>query len=152
VSLVAGAFAFVDTGAARIMSFLEHTRSVAPSSALQTYFATVILFDMARVRTLWLIDNSSPAVLLSFILGFEVLVFALESLRKTKSLIVEVSTEERKGLWERVSFSWLLSMLIRGYSNTLSLVCLPTIDSNLDSKALHHQLLDYWRKSEIASF
>lgn len=151
-SLVAGALAVVGTGAAGIASIFEHTRSVAPSSILQTYFATVILFDMAKVRTLWLIDNSPPAMLLGFILGFEVLIFALESLRKTRCLMVEASTEERSGLLERALFSWLLSMLLRGYSNTLSLMCLPTIDSDFESRVLHDQLLNHWHKSKMASF
>lgn len=150
-SFVACVFAITGTGAAIVASFFEHTRSVAPSSVLQTYFGTVILLDIARVRTLWLINDLAPAMLLSFILGFELLVFALESCRKTNLLAITASAEERSGLWERALFSWLLSMLLKGYSNTLSLMSLPTIDSKLDSIALHDRLLSYWRKSKMAS-
>jgi ATP-binding cassette subfamily C (CFTR/MRP) protein 1 len=133
-SLAAGVLAIVGIGTAMVASFYEHTRSVAPSSILQTYFLAVILLDMTRVRTLWLIDNSPPAVLLSFV------------------LIVIASTEERSGLRERALFSWLLSMLRRGYSSTLSLNCLPVIDSKLDSQTLHDNLLNSWRLSKRTDY
>jgi ATP-binding cassette subfamily C (CFTR/MRP) protein 1 len=151
-SLAAGVLAIVGIGTAMVASFYEHTRSVAPSSILQTYFLAVILLDMTRVRTLWLIDNSPPAVLLSLVLGFEILTFSLKYVRKTKSLTVNASTEERSGLWERALFSWLLSMLRRGYSSTLSLNCLPVIDSKLDSQTLHDNLLNSWRLSKRTDY
>lgn len=132
-SLAAGTLTVAGSGAATVASCYEHTRSVAPSSNLQPYFSAAILLDIARVRTLWLV-RTSPVVLLSLILGFEVLTFSLESLRKTKFLTVDASTEEQSGLWERSLFSWLLSMLCRGYRGTLSLTCLPLIDSKLNSK------------------
>jgi ATP-binding cassette subfamily C (CFTR/MRP) protein 1 len=147
-SLIAGTLVIAGTGAAIGTSFHEHTKSVAPSSFLQIYFLTTILLDVVRVRTLWLIGTLPPAALLSFILGFEVLILSFESVRKTSSLAVKASTEERSGLWERASFFWLFPMLRQGYSNTLSLTCLPTIDSRLDSEALHDQLLDSWRQSK----
>ena len=147
-SLAASTLTVVGTWVALIASFYEHTRSVAPSSALQTYFLTVVLLDVARVRTLWLMDNATPAILLSLILGLEALTFSLESLKKTKSLIFDASTEEQSEIWDRALFSWLLSMLIRGYSGTLTLASLPAVDSKLDSKALHDQLSDSWQHSK----
>lgn len=147
-SLASGTLAVVGSGVAMIASFYEHTRSVAPSSVLQTYFSAVILLDMARVRTVWLIGILPPAMIMSFILTFEVLVFSLESVRKKKSPMTNTSTEERSGLWERALFSWLLPLLRRGYSNTLSLECLPMIDLKLGSRALHDQLVAHWRESK----
>lgn len=71
-------------------------------------------------------------------------------MRKTKALTVDVSTEEQIGLWERALFSWLLSMLLRGHSSVLTLACLPMIDSKLDSRALHAQLLKRYCQSKTA--
>jgi len=136
-SLTAGSLALAGAGTAMITSFDEHTRSVAPSSVLQTYFLAIILIDMARVRTFWLIGISPPAILLSLVLAFEVLIFSLESVRKKSSPETIVSTEEQSGLCERALLSWLLSTLQRGYSNTLLLDCLPMIDLNLGSRALN---------------
>ena len=145
-SLAASTLTVVGTWVALIASFYEHTRSVAPSSALQTYFLTVVLLDVARVRTFWLMDNATPAIILSLLLGLEALTFSLESLKKTKSLIFDASTEEQSGIWDRALFSWLLSMLLRGYSGTLTLASLPAVDSKLDSKALHGQLVKSWHR------
>jgi len=145
----AGSLAIAGTGAAILASFYEHTRSTAPSSILQTYFPTVILLNVARVRTLWLIGDAPSAIVLSIILSFEILIFSIESVWKTRYLIADTSNEEQSGLWDRVLFSWLLSMLLRGYSGTLSLACLPMIDSKLDSRALHGKLIDTWRRSKM---
>jgi ATP-binding cassette subfamily C (CFTR/MRP) protein 1 len=147
-SLAASTLTVAGAGVALVASFYEHTRSVAPSSVLQTYYLTVILLDVARVRTLWLMDSATPAILLSLILGFGSLTFLLESLKKTKYLTVNASTEEQSGIWDRALFSWLLSMLLRGYSGTLTLASLPAVDSKLDSKALHGQLVKSWHRSK----
>jgi len=147
-SLAAGALAIAGTGVAIIVSLYEHTRSVAPSSILQTYFLMVILLDMARTRTLWLIGNSSSAIILSLTLGCEILTFSLESVWKTNYLTIDTSAEEQSGLWERALFSWLLSTFLRGYSGTLSLICLPIIDSKLDSRVLHRKLVEIWCQSK----
>ena len=147
-SLAAGTLAVAGSGAAMIASFYEHTRSVAPSSVLQTYFLAIVLLDVARVRTFWLIGVSPPAILLSLVLAFEVLIFSLELVRKTSFPETNASAEEQSGLWERALFSWLLPMLRRGYSTTLSLECLLMIDSKLGSRALHDQLVGNWRESK----
>jgi ATP-binding cassette subfamily C (CFTR/MRP) protein 1 len=147
-SLTASTLTVAGTGVALVASFYEHTRSVAPSSVLQTYYLTVILLDVARVRTIWSMDSATPAITLSLVLGLEALTFSLESLKKTKSLIFDASAEEQSGILDRALFSWLLSMLIRGYYGTLTLASLPAVDSKLDSKALHGQLLDSWHHSK----
>lgn len=37
-----------------LLSYAEHTRSVKPSLILNAYLLVSLLFDIARVRTLWL--------------------------------------------------------------------------------------------------
>ena len=151
-NIAAGALAVAASGAAALLLYYEHVRSVSPSTILEIYFLVVALLDAARARTLWLINVSTGvATTMSVVLASDCIAFLAECSRKTALIIAPCSIEETSGICERALFSWLLPMLWHGYHDTLSTEDLPTIDSKLGSEPLHHQLEASWRNGKVSS-
>jgi len=133
-----------------ILSHFEHTKSVRPSFIINLYLLSTVLFDIARVRTQWLIGSSGRHALsgvLSASLAVKLVNLLLEALEKHSLLLGlgrKFSLESTSGLISRSSFWWLNSLLLSGYNKLLTLDDLPAIYEKLDSAQLAARLQSAW--------
>jgi len=147
----------IATIATASLSWLQHHRSEQPSALLAIFFALISLLNVARVRSLWLIsDSTGPAVLQTLVLLLGIGVLLAESLGKKNALrfpekFQSSGPEPFTGFWNLVGFSWLLGTLRRGYQSILSVDDLPDLDYRLDSEALREKLASTWSKCKSIS-
>ncbi|KAL8819211.1 MAG: hypothetical protein Q9223_002310 [Gallowayella weberi] len=131
-----------------VLSYLEHQRTIRPSLLLELYLLLSLIFDAARVRTLWLQGyNNSPAVVASIALAFKSLLLVVEALGKQSSLRAEwvtQSPEATSGLFGKVLFLWLNRLFRTGYKNSLSVDDLLPLDKHLTSNYLSEKLQQPW--------
>ncbi|PMB69814.1 Multidrug resistance-associated protein 1 [Beauveria bassiana] len=130
------------------LSYLEHERTVRPSTILCVYLLLSILFDAAQCRTLWLLHAQQPAqqrallpALFTAQLANKVLMLLVESLGKTRYLVgpwkaLKRCPEAVASVFSRCSFWWLNDLLTRGFSATLDLDTLYETDEALRSSKL----------------
>lgn len=149
-STAADVLSLVATLGALGLSYLDHQRSLRPSTLLCLYLTVVIILGVARVRTLWLIDSGAaePAIATAS-LSLTVIVLLLESVEKKSSLRPGEKTgapEEYSGFWNRSVFVWLAATLRVGYSKVISVQDLPPLDTKLESRLLRAQLVATWSK------
>ncbi|KAJ5643851.1 ABC multidrug transporter [Penicillium longicatenatum] len=110
-----------------VLSYLEHSKTICPSSLLLTYLSTSILLDAACLRTLWLLKSSKPVlrILSSFSLAVKLASLMAESSRKTKCFLNAEdkarSPEEISGIFSNGLFLWLNSLLWVGFRKALTL-------------------------------
>ena len=108
-----------------ILSFLNHSRSPRPSPLIQSQLLLTIIFDIARVRTAWLVNNENTiAWLRSIVLVTKVVLLVLESLSKAEHIVdtrrYTTSPEDRAGIFSRSLLLWLNPLFLHGYRNKLS--------------------------------
>ncbi|KJZ74702.1 hypothetical protein HIM_05819 [Hirsutella minnesotensis 3608] len=133
------------------VSYLEHMRSVRPSSMLAVYFSISILLDMARVRTLWLMPYSrtiSGLLLASFLV--KVVIFGWESTEKGSLLRPEwknASPEDKGSFYNRAMFIWLNRVFRRGFKTLLTIATLTPLDKELLDASDASGLIERWEKS-----
>lgn len=130
------------------LSYLEHERTVRPSTVLCVYLLLSILFDAAQCRTLWLLHAQQPAqqrallpALFTAQLANKVLMLLVECLGKTRYLMgpwqaLKRCPEAVANVFSRCSFWWLNDLLTRGFSATLDLDTLYETDEALRSSKL----------------
>lgn len=130
---------------------LEHVRSVRPSFLVSAYLSITLLFDLARVRTAWLLlDNRPYSALLSTSLAVKLVLLVLVSVEKQKWLLSAEkyhSAESMSGLFTRAFFTWLNSLLWRGHSASLAGDDLPAVHEKLLSSGLSVRFADTWAQS-----
>jgi ATP-binding cassette, subfamily C (CFTR/MRP), member 1 len=82
-SLPSAIIGFVASIAIFVLSYVEHKRSVKPSLLLKIYLLLSVLFDVAQVRTLFLLrdDTRTTAVFIAA-LGVRVVLLLLEAQAK----------------------------------------------------------------------
>ncbi|KAJ6782762.1 hypothetical protein PWT90_06010 [Aphanocladium album] len=129
------------------LSYLEHERSVRPSTILCTYLLLSVLFDVAQCRTLWLLNrrqsdrlHALPS-LFTAALAAKVVMLLAESLGKTRHLVgpwraLKACPEALASVFSRGAFWWLNELLTRGFSSTLDLDTLYETDEALRSEGL----------------
>ncbi|KAM3550366.1 hypothetical protein ARSEF4850_008382 [Beauveria asiatica] len=145
-SIAADVLSLVATGAATALSWLQHHRSEQPSTALTLYLSALVLLDIARVRTLWLIPNSAAASCVKTVaLLLAAATLVLESTGKRASLrqpekLAHSGPEPFIGLWSITGYVWVLGTLTRGYRNFLLVEDLPELDYRISADKLHHKL------------
>ncbi|KAK9802300.1 putative ABC transporter [Seiridium cardinale] len=149
-SLTADALSILGTCAAIWLSYVDHQRSLRPSTLLGLYLSVLVILDIARVRTQWLIGHGKgePAVLTATI-SLTVIALLVESTDKKSSMEEEKrlgAPEEYSGFWTRTAFSWLVSTFRAGYSKIISLEDLPKLDTRLESHFLREKLVRTWGK------
>ncbi|KAH7025269.1 ABC transporter [Microdochium trichocladiopsis] len=143
--------AFVASVAVCALTWLEHDRSRRPASLLSIYLYLSVLLDLARTRTLWLLDPGSSAIaaLFTTTLVMRLVTAALESFQKGASANIDdkVSTPEAiRGPLSTATFTWLLPLLRGGYRKVFSVNDLYPVDEWLSSKDLHETLQREWEK------
>ncbi|KAM3565252.1 hypothetical protein MY1884_000325 [Beauveria asiatica] len=154
-SIAADVLSLVATGAATALSWLQHHRSEQPSTALTLYLSALVLLDIARVRTLWLIPNSAAASCVKTVaLLLAAATLVLESTGKRASLrqpekLAHSGPEPFIGLWSITGYVWVLGTLTRGYRNFLLVEDLPELDYRISADKLHHKLQRHLKTAHL---
>ncbi|KAK6833489.1 hypothetical protein PG987_008183 [Apiospora arundinis] len=140
----AAALSVVDCFAFMALSFMEHGKSLGPPLLMNTYLLISILFDIVRIRSLWLAETASAiAALFTVTMGLKMGLLALEEIRKDKWFGPEIKhngNEISSGIFTRTLFSWLNRMLWRGYNTALSVPSLQDVDPSLLSPVLWNKV------------
>lgn len=129
-------------------SYLEHTRSVRPSTVLTLCLLFSLLFDVARARTLWaMYDNALAAGLLTATVPVKFCILLLES--RGKQNLIEPSEkayppEARSGIISRSLFWWLNPLFFRGFREALSVEKLFDVDKYLGAEWAGEKLQTAW--------
>jgi len=121
--------------------------------AIISYFSLLahsLLFDIARVRTQWLLrGHSDDAIAGSVSAAVKIVLLGLEAVDKRHILLAawsEISPENTSGMVSRGLFWWLNALLVRGFKDILSLDDLFSINRNLSSEKLCGLLQARWNK------
>ncbi|KAF7594114.1 hypothetical protein BBP40_010113 [Aspergillus hancockii] len=141
-----------------LLSYAEHNFSVTPSLLLNIYLFITLLFDIAKVRTLWLRElagiNKTIATLTSVAVGVKVLLLLLETVEKRRILkpaYAQYPPEATGGLFNKYFFWWLNPLFKSGYSRLLAVDDLFVLDKQLSSKRLHDALETVWNRGSKSS-
>lgn len=142
--LVSSILAIVVAAVLAVNSTVAHRASPRPSLPISAYLLVSSLLDLARVRTVWLMnDHTAIAAVLSASLGVKLLLLALESAGKRRFLLSQytnMSQEETGGIFSRGLFLWLAALLMLGSRQALKLRDLFAIHHRIDSAAVFERL------------
>lgn len=118
---------------------------------IESYLALSLIFDIARVRTLWLQGyNNNVAAVSTASFAIKCLLLCAESVEKRRFLRSEwakQSPEATSGLFGKLLFWWLNRLFSKGYSHSLQVEDLLPLDKHLTSHHLYHRLKTSWEKS-----
>ncbi|PYI01950.1 hypothetical protein BO78DRAFT_422977 [Aspergillus sclerotiicarbonarius CBS 121057] len=110
-----------------VLSYLEHEKTIGPSTVLLIYLFLSALLDATRLRTLWLLgDGGLPFKAISSVsLAVKLAILFVESQGKTKHFLDSKDTsrspEETGGIFSNGLFLWTNPLLVRGFKKVLSL-------------------------------
>ncbi|KAG6119070.1 hypothetical protein E4U13_007997 [Claviceps humidiphila] len=137
------------------VSYLEHVRSVRPSTILCLYFGISSLLDLASSRTSFFIpgyDVVAPIHLSSYFV--KLVILSTEVVEKRKLLMwhcKNVSPEALASFYNRVFFVWLNGLLLKGYRTSLTLDTLTPLDQDILGASRPDSLLDIWERANKRS-
>ena len=141
---------FVGTLVLGVLSSVEHQRTVRPSLIAETYLGLSLLFDAARVRTLWLQNyNNTVAALTTVSLFLKLVLLCVEALEKRSILRLKwksQSPEATSGIVGKLCFLWLNRLFRTGFSRSLSIEDMLPLDKHLTSGHLFPKLHKAWRR------
>ncbi len=148
-AVVSSSAAFASATMLIPISQCEHSRNVRPSTLICLYLLATILFEVAQVRTLWLLQPFSLVLdtIATVSLALRILVLAIEAQEKGQyltSAYKKTSPECRSGILNRSVYWWINGLFFQGFRSDLSLQGLYTVDGNLTSKALTSDLQRRW--------
>ena len=73
-----------------VLSLVEHQKTIRPSLIIEFYLAFTLLFDAARVRTLWMQGyNGTIAAVITVSLALKIILLCVEALGKRRMLCVD---------------------------------------------------------------
>ncbi|KAJ3531278.1 hypothetical protein NM208_g8949 [Fusarium decemcellulare] len=148
VSLPAAVLSLMTGLALATLSYLEHSRSIRPSTILNIYLATSVLFDVAQCRTLWLRqDNGAVAAVFTTGVVSKVAMLGAEMTEKRSILkppYSSYSPEAISGVLNRSVFWWINALLVRGSSSRLGLKDLFDLDLELITEHIEPKFRRTW--------
>jgi len=131
-------------------SILEHQRTIRPSLIVNFFLSITLVFDAARVRTLWLQGyNDTVAAVSTTSLAIKLVLLLVEAVGKRRSLHSEwkaTSPEATSGLFGKAFFDWLNPLFRTGFSRSLSIDDLLPLDKHLTTDYLYHRLHGAWER------
>ncbi|KXH40319.1 hypothetical protein CNYM01_09093 [Colletotrichum nymphaeae SA-01] len=160
VSIAASCASFAATVMFAGLSYIEHAKSLKPSSILNTYILVSLVLDGAILRTMWL-SHLSVAISAVFAASFacKAAVVILEAQEKTRYLVPSSSAggrsyspEETSGIYSRGLFWWLTPLLLTGFRRLLKPLDLFVLDGSMSAAALNERFWLHWNKSSPLSF
>lgn len=132
-----------------LLSHFEHSKTIKPSDIISIYLFASLLFDIARVRTQWLLPNRevSIASILTISVLLKALILCLEVAEKRKYLINtyrNYSRESTSGIFNHLFFWWLNPLFLAGSGKVLSFEDLFAIDEAFHSESIARALEETW--------
>jgi ATP-binding cassette subfamily C (CFTR/MRP) protein 1 len=135
-----------------ILSYVEHSKNIRPSSIINAYLLFTLPFDAAQLRTRWLRgENLAGNSVASTILAVKFLILISEATEKKKLLFTpyaDPSPEATSGLYSRGLFWWLNSLFRLGFRNVVNEDDLFAADGDLLSKSLEVRFSKHWENRE----
>ncbi|PVH81323.1 P-loop containing nucleoside triphosphate hydrolase protein [Cadophora sp. DSE1049] len=130
------------------LSFLEHVRSIRPSSLILLYLVTSFIGHAIQLSLLGY-QQPDPGNLGAELtqISVELALLVSESRAKTsimKSQYQHLSTEEMSSIITRTFFGWINPVLMKGHGKILDHTDLPRVDSNLSSESLRRKIMLSW--------
>ncbi|KAK1728937.1 ABC transporter [Colletotrichum acutatum] len=159
VSIAASCASFAATVMFAGLSYIEHAKSLKPSSILNIYILVSLVLDGAILRTMWL-SHLSVAISAVFAASFacKAAIVILEAREKTRYLVPSsaggrsYSPEETSGIYSRGLFWWLTPLLLTGFRRLLKPLDLFVLDASMSAAALNERFWLHWNKSTPSSF
>ncbi|EED18573.1 ATP-binding cassette transporter, putative [Talaromyces stipitatus ATCC 10500] len=155
VTIAAAALTFVSTLGLCVLSHLEHIRSIRPSVIMNGYLLFTLIFDIARLRTLFITYASrSIAGCFASMVAVKVMVLFIEATEK-RGILLEpyrnLSPEETSGIYSRSFFFWLNWLMTTGFRRLLHNNDLYPIDTEMSSAVLREKMQQVWNASSKES-
>lgn len=129
-----------------ILTHLEHYRSPRPASLLSLYLGLILLFDVVRTRTLWVIQDNRPfAITFSVGVGVHLVLFlAINICSNAATTDHRLPRETRANIYTRGLFWWLNPLFWLGFKTILDVPRLPAIDTGLRSQDFFEKVWSQW--------
>lgn len=149
----AAVLSFAAAVAYLLLSWQEHERSVRPSFEIEMYLFFSTLLNLARTRTLWMLQDAAtiPAVFTAS-MAVQAVGILFESWEKRPVLREPFSRwagESLGGTFNRSLFFWLNPLLLVGSRQVLTLSDLPPLDVKLEAEKLQADFNDAWDKGKF---
>ncbi|EDU42146.1 MdlB ABC-type multidrug transport system ATPase and permease component [Pyrenophora tritici-repentis] len=129
-----------------LLTHLEHYRSPRPTSLLSLYLGLVLLFDIVRTRTLWIIQDNRPfAITFSVGVGVHLILFLVINICSNAATTDQrLPRETRANVYTRGLFWWLNPLFWLGSKTILDVPHLPAIDTELRSRDFFDKVWEQW--------
>lgn len=131
-----------------VLSHLEHLRSVRPSVLINVYLLFTLLFDIAKVRTLWeTVGTNKLAAVYTSSISVKLILLVTEGLEKRGILFESYrhpSPEATSGIYSLSTFYWLNSLMRLGFGKNLSLTDLYPVDDDMNTMTLLARASSAW--------
>jgi len=131
-----------------ILSFLEHGRSIAPSTVLTVYLTLAIFSRCVRFGLLYVARNlCSTSLLPSSIFIATFILLVLEGQIKTPILrepYQNLAPEETAGFFGNAFFWWVNRIIVLGHSKIMSIEDMPPLASYLDNMKVREDMQQTW--------
>lgn len=143
--------AFVASLAICVLSFIEHGRSVKPSTLLTVYLTVSVLVDGVGLWSIYLDRVRFMTVLPQVaVLTLTFILLVVESWSKRSYLrkpYCDLPVERTAGEINRALLLWINSEIRRGNSKLLSVSDLPSLDLPLESREMRERMVAVWEKT-----
>lgn len=144
----AATLTLLDTVAFCFLSYVEHERNIKPSAVLGIYLFFSLLFDIVRIRTLWLIgQDTNEARIFTTSVVLKVCILCLE-VKEKRDYLTGVDKlrgpEELSSILSQGVYYWLNRLIVQGYNKVLSLEDLYPLDEYLSAQSLQTRFSRKW--------
>ena len=147
-TIAAATLSLVNSIAFCALSYAEHGRNLRPSAVLGAYLFFSLLFDIVRIRTLWLIgEDTNLARLFTTSVVLKTGILILEAREKRQYLDDndrKRGPEELSSIFSQGVFYWLNQLILVGYRKVLSIEDLYPLDDQLKGETLQSKFEKVW--------
>jgi ATP-binding cassette, subfamily C (CFTR/MRP), member 1 len=136
-SVAAAALDFSAACVLFVLSWFEHSRSVAPSTIIGLYLLLSLVFDGVRLRTFYLTSGygaQAVAHMMSLSVAAKVGVLITETVEKRSILLPaykDLPPEQTSGIYNKSFFWWVNPLLMLGFRSNFHTDDLFTLDQKL---------------------
>lgn len=152
-SIACVVISIVATATLSACSIFEHYRNPRPSSIIEIYLLLSLVFDIARVRTLFATEDARSLAWIALAsLPIKFVLLILELKEKTSLLLENCerpAPEYVANFFNRLVFWWINPLLLSGYSRPLQEAGLFNVDPYVGDERELQKLADIWESCRL---